>query len=419
MKKLVFFLTCLPLILAVTIPAWGNDPPVITLSGDLEIAGCSLDDIVDSGLSALPFSEESVSISREQLQAEGGAIAHDCPIASIVYADEIIEDDCPWIVHRTFLVKDECGNEASAVQQITIKAPPIELNNHGGGYGFHTCGDDYWVYYEIEYIVGEITRNAIKSGGCDPVVVNDYDMWSYCCFECSDYSFEVTWTITDQCEEISFSVWFEVYSGWLEIQSPNSVAYHACSFKNQRELDAAFAYWMCGFTIWDDCGWLGDLDLRQYSAPDLSAGGVTEVEIYVSEYCWHYDIKRTFEVIPADESGCAPGIKYADLYIEQPGVDDCMGATRVIEPDDVAGWVLVYPNPGSGIFNLEAGSLRMGDRLSVQVFDLEGREVHRALTLVRSDWMNIRLNLSFLGKGVYFLQVQDGTRRTIQQIIIL
>ena len=80
--------------------------------------------------------------------------------------------------------------------------------------------------------------------------------------------------------------------------------------------------------------------------------------------------------------------------------------------DDVA----VYPNPSSGIFNVEINSLNSSD-VEITVYDLLGRAVFER-NFDNSFNFNEVIDLSNAKSGVYMMTVTIGKQKITKRIVI-
>lgn len=70
----------------------------------------------------------------------------------------------------------------------------------------------------------------------------------------------------------------------------------------------------------------------------------------------------------------------------------------------------VAPNPSNGLFNLSIQSLET-ENAELSIFDLTGKVVKaEQVELINNNVQNMELNISYLPKGVYFLQIQSDTQ---------
>lgn len=77
----------------------------------------------------------------------------------------------------------------------------------------------------------------------------------------------------------------------------------------------------------------------------------------------------------------------------------------------------LYPNPNNGLFTLQLESDVVRD-LEVSVFDLAGRNVYkRDLNLAAGKWSG-PIDLQFVAKGVYILQMRSGSSTDYRKVIV-
>jgi hypothetical protein len=101
-----------------------------------------------------------------------------------------------------------------------------------------------------------------------------------------------------------------------------------------------------------------------------------------------------------------------DLYLDDINIMNSTG----IEQHNFAGVVNVFPNPSSGIFNLNI-SLESQNDITVTVMNTLGQTVYSFAEINTKGGM-FELDLNEQANGVYFVQVIAGTEKTVQRIII-
>lgn len=77
----------------------------------------------------------------------------------------------------------------------------------------------------------------------------------------------------------------------------------------------------------------------------------------------------------------------------------------------------VYPNPSSGIFNLELKS-DAGSKLEVNVFDLSGKLLMTRNPIMEQNGQQIQLDLNGLAKGMYLLRVTNSENAVQEKILL-
>jgi hypothetical protein len=119
--------------------------------------------------------------------ATGEPFAFDAcdPTLDITFSDEMTDDGCTQIIERTWTATDDCGNQASCVQTITIEdneAPII------------TCPDDMVVDCDQPVTF----TDPVVSDNCDldiEIIFQDDTTFVSAC----EYVISRTWTATDDC----------------------------------------------------------------------------------------------------------------------------------------------------------------------------------------------------------------------------
>ncbi len=111
-------------------------------------------------------------------------------------------------------------------------------------------------------------------------------------------------------------------------------------------------------------------------------------------------------------------IIYIDVNIDQPNIDDCYDETNLPEAD-VEKWLNVYPNPNQGVFYLEVQQLSFGENIEVSVLNTTGDNVYQKDVKTDGDYYQIKINLTYLPKGVYLIHVRAARGINVQRLIIL
>ena len=115
-------------------------------------------------------------------------------------------------------------------------------------------------------------------------------------------------------------------------------------------------------------------------------------------------------------SGGGKGIVYIDVAIEQPNVEDCYATT--LEETTLHNVIKVFPNPNQGIFNLELSKEFFDKEIRIVVFDAMGKRVYHSKHHGAGEKPNIKLDLTHLHKGIYFIWVQAEEQTGVEQLII-
>lgn len=78
----------------------------------------------------------------------------------------------------------------------------------------------------------------------------------------------------------------------------------------------------------------------------------------------------------------------------------------------------LYPNPNSGVFNLEFATQDKG-KAQVAVMDASGKLVHtEEITIGENGAFTQQINLEKMGKGTYFVRIKIGEKWQTKQIVV-
>lgn len=78
----------------------------------------------------------------------------------------------------------------------------------------------------------------------------------------------------------------------------------------------------------------------------------------------------------------------------------------------------VYPNPSTGIFNLEM-TPAAADKLEISLYDLRGRLInHIEYDEAGTGPFTRQLDYSYVESGLYFLVVSNGNRTATKKLIV-
>ncbi|MBN97354.1 MAG: hypothetical protein CMC56_05545, partial [Flavobacteriaceae bacterium] len=113
----------------------------------------------------------------------------------------------------------------------------------------------------------------------------------------------------------------------------------------------------------------------------------------------------------------------SDGYLEDTGalndwsIEICVEAALSNGESDIAvNEVTVYPNPSSGVFNVEINSLNSSD-VEISIYDLLGRAVFER-NFDNSFNFNEAIDLSNAKSGVYMMTVTVGNQKVTKRIVI-
>lgn len=110
------------------------------------------------------------------------------------------------------------------------------------------------------------------------------------------------------------------------------------------------------------------------------------------------------------------------FYVCQPHASSGMKGRIIVEnttsiaPQPYDADISIYPNPSSGNFQLQVKNNSGQSTFNLEIFDLHGRKVHAARNLEQETL--IELFLSELGKGVYFIKMDDGTHTYVRKMVV-
>lgn len=112
-------------------------------------------------------------------------------------------------------------------------------------------------------------------------------------------------------------------------------------------------------------------------------------------------VTTTYTLQGTDANGCKGSTVFAIV------VEPCTGIQNI---GASSGQVMVYPNPGPGIFNVE---LANGLEKTIEVMDVNGR-------LIMSDVYKkdvSEINISNLSNGIYYVKVKSGTISEVIKVV--
>ncbi len=115
----------------------------------------------------------------------------------------------------------------------------------------------------------------------------------------------------------------------------------------------------------------------------------------------------------SDQASTGFGWVVDDLEIQ---TEELVSSTESDAAMDKA--VSIYPNPSSdGIFNLTLNHV-LSKNLTIKVFDSTGKLVHRQKTQQQGLLFHQKIQLQNPPKGMYIVEVNDGTQRVTKKLII-
>ena len=78
--------------------------------------------------------------------------------------------------------------------------------------------------------------------------------------------------------------------------------------------------------------------------------------------------------------------------------------------------ISIYPNPASSIVNIDLGSVEYGKDITVDIYDMLGRNV--ATSKHNSSEGNIELNVNDFSEGLYFVRMNIDGHSVTEKVLI-
>jgi hypothetical protein len=97
-------------------------------------------------------------------------------------------------------------------------------------------------------------------------------------------------------------------------------------------------------------------------------------------------------------------------------LDICVATPLSSESFNTIEDLAIYPNPNNGIFTVQFNSTS-NNEVKIGVHDVRGRQIFDK-TYQNNGLFYQSLNLNNVQSGVYFVTVQDGSRKTMKKIVI-
>lgn len=82
--------------------------------------------------------------------------------------------------------------------------------------------------------------------------------------------------------------------------------------------------------------------------------------------------------------------------------------------DNMLSGLKIYPNPTSGIINIDLGNVMIDGKSTIKLYDIQGR-------MITTKEMNSsvdQLNISDLSEGVYMVTIENGSSKTTKKIVL-
>ena len=141
-----------------------------------------------------------------------------------------------------------------------------------------------------------------------------------------------------------------------------------------------------------------------------------------SQYLWNTG--ETTQTIVVD--GAQLGAGLYDYWAQAWSANDCYGLDSieitVINADGIgdhtdAYIVNVYPNPSSGLFNIELKGFKE-EKLNVSVYNAQGQLVYQRAYEASNKQENFKLDLREMAKGVYTLRFESKSINHVEKLIV-
>ncbi|NNC95859.1 MAG: T9SS type A sorting domain-containing protein, partial [Chitinophagales bacterium] len=94
----------------------------------------------------------------------------------------------------------------------------------------------------------------------------------------------------------------------------------------------------------------------------------------------------------------------------------CVTAPTKLAADHLSLGASVYPNPNSGLFNLEVDNLK--EDAVVEVFDLLGKRIYVEEVSHTGTTINIEMDLRSEEKGTYFIKITSGEEQMVRRVVV-
>jgi hypothetical protein len=110
-------------------------------------------------------------------------------------------------------------------------------------------------------------------------------------------------------------------------------------------------------------------------------------------------------------------ITYIEISIEQPNVEDCY-ETSIIDAEKEKNWFRIFPNPTRGFVIIEAEFETPDQAISINILDIAGKLIFHEKENSTEGLFIKRLEINYLKKGVYYIQLIGQERIGVQSLIV-
>ncbi|GAB1447575.1 hypothetical protein MASR2M44_05710 [Bacteroidota bacterium] len=105
------------------------------------------------------------------------------------------------------------------------------------------------------------------------------------------------------------------------------------------------------------------------------------------------------------------------LLKDFPTLDLIAGSATGYYEKSLSKKLIVFPNPTTGVVNIQFENQISGEPISLEIFDMQGRKQELGSLQNNSDNGIFRLDLSHLPAGNYAIQLQQGRRRWTEKLM--
>jgi hypothetical protein len=246
---------------------------------------------VDKTTAACTYADQAAADAAFATWLATATVSGGCAPTSVP-STRIAPPFCGGSVPVTWTISDKCYQTTTYTATFTITAPPavvvgkaVDMTSSACVYADQAAADAAFATW---------LATATVSGGCAPTSVPSTTTAPTFC----GGSVPVTWTISDKCYQTT------TYMATFTITPPADVIVHkaadkiatACEFKDQAEVDAAFAAWLATATVEGGCAPTSTPDIT--TAPIWGGGSVT-VTWTIKDKCYETTTyEATFFITP-------------------------------------------------------------------------------------------------------------------------
>jgi hypothetical protein len=163
-------------------------------------------------------------------------------------------------------------------------------------------------------------------------------------------------------------------------------------------------------------------DLPSHNGYHIKVAGTVNLFRNSSNAKYPYTIPNLISISETDVATQNPGYYYYfyDWEVQKSGcttvrvpVTVTVNCTTGIEDEANKVSVNIFPNPVKDVLKLE---VNVGGRAIIELSDPIGKILHVS-SHENSDKMSLSINMTHLSKGVYFLNITQGSTKTVRKIV--